>query len=57
MPPSMVVVAWTAFGTAKIAREFLGNGDRGIRGIKPGLPVVVVGGESDGEVGWNQLGG
>ena len=50
MPPSIVVVAWTAFGTAKVAREFLGDGARGMRGLKPGLPVVVVGGESDGEV-------
>lgn len=50
MPPSIVVVAWTAFGSAKAAREFLGGGARGMRGVKPGLPVVVVGGENDGEV-------
>lgn len=50
MPPSIVVVAWTALGTAKAAREFLGGGARGMRGVRPGLPVVVFGGESDGEV-------
>ena len=46
----MVVVAWAAFGSAKVAREFLADGTRGVRGVKPGLPVVVVGGENDGEV-------
>lgn len=50
MPPSLVVASWAALGTAKNAREFLGNGSHGIRGIKPGLPVAVVGGEGDGEV-------
>lgn len=49
MPPSLVVVAWAAFGSSKVAREFLADGARGLRGIKPGLPVVVVGGENDGE--------
>ncbi|CAN0056152.1 unnamed protein product, partial [Hapterophycus canaliculatus] len=49
MPPSLVVVAWAAFGSAKLAREFLGDGARGVRGVKTGLPVAVVGGEKDGE--------
>lgn len=50
MPPSLVVVAWSAFGSVKVARDFLADGTRGVRGIKPGLPVVVVGGADDGEV-------
>lgn len=50
LPPSLVVVAWTTFGTVKNARDFLGDGVCGIRSIKPGLPVAVVGGKSDGEV-------
>jgi len=50
MPPSLVVVAWSAFGSAKMARDFLADGTRGVRGIKAGLPVVVVGGKDDGEV-------
>ncbi|CAM9464005.1 unnamed protein product, partial [Ectocarpus sp. 12 AP-2014] len=49
MPPSLVLVAWAAFSSAKLARDFLGDGARGLRGIKPGLPVAVVGGENDGE--------
>lgn len=40
------MVAWASLGTAKTAREFFGE----IVGIQPGLPVVVVGGERDGEV-------
>lgn len=49
MPPSLVVVAWAAFGSSKVARDFLADGARGLRGTKPGLPVAVVGGEKDGE--------
>lgn len=50
MPPSLVVVAWAALGSTKAARDFLAEGPRGLRGIKPGLPIAVVGGEKDGEV-------
>lgn len=50
MPPSLVVVTWATLGTTKVAREFLGDGVRGMRGIKPGLPVAVVEGEGYGEV-------
>lgn len=50
MPPSLVVVAWAALGSTAVAREFLGKGPRGMRGIKPGIPVAVLGAESDGEV-------
>ena len=50
MPPSLVVVTWTALGSTKAAREFLADGPRGVRRINPGLPVAVVGGENDGEV-------
>ena len=50
IPPSLVVVAWAALGTAKMAREFLGDGLGGIQSISPGLPVAVVGGENDGKV-------
>lgn len=50
MPPSLVVVAWAALGSTKAARDFLADGPRGVRGIQTGLPVIVVGGEDDGEV-------
>lgn len=50
MPPSLVVVAWASLRTPKVAREFLGNGVSGVRGIAPELPVVVVGGKDDGKV-------
>lgn len=50
MPPSLVVVDWAALGSTKAARDFLADGPRGVRGIQPGLPVVVLGGENDGEV-------
>eukprot|EP00752_Nemacystus_decipiens_P003047 g2824.t1 len=50
MPPSLVVVAWAALASTKAARDFLGDGPRGLRGIQSGLPVIVVGGEDDGEV-------
>lgn len=50
MPPSLLVVAWAALGSTKAARDFLADGPRGVRGTQPGLPVVVVGGEDDGEV-------
>lgn len=50
MPPSLVVVAWATLGSTTIARDFLSDGPRGVRGSQPGLPVTVVGGENDGEV-------
>lgn len=49
-PPSLVVAAWASLRTAKVAREFLGDGVSSIRGIAPELPVVVVGGKDDGKV-------
>lgn len=44
------MAAWASLGTAKVAREFLGDGINGVRAIAPELPVVVVGGKDDGEV-------
>lgn len=53
VPPSLVLVAWAKLGSIKHTREFFGELDR----IRPGMPVVVVGGHGDGEVNYTVEGG